>query len=126
MDKILNFSEAALNYLRESIKSENCLGIRIDVVTGGCQGMTYAVDFVKEADPSDLLVQENDVKIYLAPRAVLFINGMNVDYVKNAMGGNIVFENPNAKATCGCGKSFCTENSENMTVCNGSGSKCCH
>ena len=123
MEEILTFSDAALKYLRNSIKSENCLGVRIDVVTGGCQGMTYSMDFVHEIDNADLLVQKDDINIYLAPRAVLFIQGMKVDYVKSAMGGNIVFENPNAKATCGCGKSFCTENSDDMIAC--SEGKCC-
>ena len=124
MEKILNFSEAALNFLRDSLKSEkNCQGIRIDVVTGGCQGMTYSMDFVKEIDPSDLKIEEEGFNIYLASRAVLFIQGMNVDYEKSAMGGSIVFKNPNAKATCSCGKSFCTENSDNMLACNGN--NCC-
>ena len=125
MEKILNFSESALNFLRNSVNSENnCRGIRIDVVTGGCQGMTYSMDFVKEVNPSDLKIEEEGFDVYLAPRAVLFIQGMDVDYEKSAMGGSIIFKNPNAKSTCSCGKSFCTENSDDMLACNGS--KCCH
>ena len=62
MQKIINFSENALNFLKQSIVEEKCLGMRIDVVSGGCSGMTYELNFVKEKKDEDLLVEENGVK----------------------------------------------------------------
>ncbi len=119
MQKIINFSENALNFLKQSIVEEKCLGMRIDVVSGGCSGMTYELNFVKEKKDEDLLVEENGVKIFVAPKAVMFISGMTLDYVKSPMGGSLVFQNPNAKTKCGCGKSFSVDSSP---CCSGS---CC-
>ncbi|MDR2645692.1 MAG: iron-sulfur cluster assembly accessory protein [Holosporaceae bacterium] len=110
MEKIVNFTDRAIAYMRKAVMEEGCLGIRINAVAGGCQGMTYELSFVKEIEPNDLILQDNDVNIYIAPAAIIFISGMTVDYVNSPMGGNIVFENPNAKSQCGCGKSFCTDN----------------
>jgi len=111
MEQLVSFTNAALDFIKKSVADEKCLGLRINVVSGGCQGMTYEVKFVNEVDKSDLEMELDGVKIYIASKAVIFIAGMTVDYVKNPMGGNLVFENPNAKSKCGCGKSFCTEDS---------------
>ena len=48
MQKIINFTESALDFLKKSIEEEKCLGMRINVVSGGCSGMTYELSFVKE------------------------------------------------------------------------------
>lgn len=106
MDDFIIVTDAALEFMRKSVDEEKCLGVRINIGSGGCQGMTYELDYVYEEDPADVLLTQYDVKIYVAPRAVLFAAGMVVDYKKTPMGGNITFENPNAKACCGCGKSF--------------------
>lgn len=111
MQKIISFTVNALDFLKRSIAEEKCLGMRIDIVSGGCSGMTYELNFVNEQKNEDLLVEENGVKIFVAPKAVMFISGMTVDYVKNPMGGSLVFQNPNAKTKCGCGKSFSVDSS---------------
>jgi iron-sulfur cluster assembly protein len=112
METLIDFTDNALNFMKKSIAEENCLGIRINVVPGGCQGMTYELDFVKEIDPSDLAIQKDGVNIYIASEAVVFISGMTMDYVSSPMGGSVVFSNPNAKSCCGCGKSFCIDANE--------------
>jgi nitrogen fixation NifU-like protein len=109
MEKVVNFTDRAMVYMKKAVEEEGCLGIRINAVIGGCHGMTYELNFVKEAEPDDLVLQENDLTVYVAPSAVIFISGMTVDYVNSPMGGKIVFENPNAKSQCGCGKSFCVD-----------------
>ncbi|MCR4624289.1 MAG: iron-sulfur cluster assembly accessory protein [Alphaproteobacteria bacterium] len=111
MQKIISFTESALGFLKKSISAEECLGMRINVVSGGCSGMTYELNFVNEKKDEDLLVEEGDVKIFVAPKAVMFISGMTMDYVKSPMGGSLVFQNPNAKTKCGCGKSFSVDSS---------------
>ncbi len=105
----INLTPSALLFLRTSIDEQKCLGIRIDIQLGGCRGITYAVDFAKEINPADVLINVDGVAIYVASRAVVFVQGMSLDYVKTPMGGGIVFENPNAKAQCNCGKSFCVD-----------------
>jgi iron-sulfur cluster assembly protein len=118
MENFINVTDRAINFMKESVGKEDSLGIRINVGLGGCQGMSYELSFVKEIDPSDLVVQKDGVDIYVAPQAVPFISGINIDYVNNPMGGSLVFENPNAKSCCGCGKSFCTDDSDSQ--CGGS------
>lgn len=118
MEQLISFTPNALEFIRQSVLVENSLGVRVDVVSGGCRGMTYAIDFVKEICPSDLVMEIDGVNIYIAPKAVMFISGMIVDYVRNAMGGQLVFQNPNASSCCGCGKSFCT--SDSGSPCGGS------
>ncbi|MDR3187529.1 MAG: iron-sulfur cluster assembly accessory protein [Holosporaceae bacterium] len=120
MEKLLTLTQNALDFLKKSLDEEGAAGIRVDVVPGGCSGMSYQLDFVKEVDPSDVLIDEGGMKVYVASRAAIFIAGMVMDYVKSPMGGNIVFENPNASSRCGCGKSFRTDDSPN--ACAG---KCC-
>jgi iron-sulfur cluster assembly protein len=122
MDNLLILTESALDFIKKSVAEEKCDGVRVDVVPGGCCGMTYKLDFVEEADPSDLLLEENGVKIYVASKAVMFVSGMTMDYVKTPMGGSVVFENPNAKSRCGCGKSFCPDDSN---ACGGACGGCC-
>ena len=111
MENFINITEAALNFIRESIVENECLGIRINIQSGGCRGMTYGIDFVREANQADLLMKYEGVNIYIASKAAVFVQNMTMDYVKNPMGGSIVFENPNAKLKCGCGKSFCIDDS---------------
>lgn len=117
MEQLVTFTDAALGFLKESIDAEKCLGVRLDIASGGCQGMTYELQFINEEDKSDLLMEIDEVKIFIASKAVVFVSGMTVDYVKTPMGGGLVFENPNAKSRCGCGKSFCVD--ENGSKCGG-------
>ncbi|MDR2766430.1 MAG: iron-sulfur cluster assembly accessory protein [Holosporaceae bacterium] len=121
MDKLLILTENAKDFIKKSMDEEKCEGVRVDVVPGGCCGMTYKLDFVKEVDSSDLLLEEDGLKVYVAPKAVMFVSGMTMDYVKTPMGGNVVFENPNARSSCGCGKSFRPDDSFG----GGCGGGCC-
>lgn len=105
---MITVTQNAIDYLSECIANENALGVRIYVASGGCKGMTYAIDFVKELNPADVVVDGYPVKLYVASKAVIFLSGMTMDYVKTPMGSSVVFENPNAKSKCGCGKSFCS------------------
>ncbi|MDR2107381.1 MAG: iron-sulfur cluster assembly accessory protein [Holosporaceae bacterium] len=113
MERPVNITEKAAAFIRKAVaEEEGCSGMRINVVSGGCGGATYELTFVKEINPSDLVSEEDGFDLYIASEALIFIMGMTLDYVSGPMGGGIVFENPNAKSTCKCGKSFCSENSD--------------
>ena len=109
MERFIYFTDRARDFIKKSTEREGCFGVRIDVVSGGCQGLTYELNFVKEIDPYDLILNEGDINVYIASRAVAIITGMTIDYVYGPMGGSVVFGNPNAKSRCGCGKSFCMD-----------------
>jgi iron-sulfur cluster assembly accessory protein len=116
MNKLINITPAAINFLKSSIENEKCRGVRLDIKLGGCRGLTYGLEYVNETAAGDVLVKEDGVYVYVSSKAALFVGDMTIDYVTSPMGGNIVFENPNAKTICSCGKSFSVENGG---VCNG-------
>ncbi|MBE6447439.1 MAG: iron-sulfur cluster assembly accessory protein [Alphaproteobacteria bacterium] len=119
MDKIIKITQSAAEYLKKAIEEGQNTGVRIDIVSGGCSGMTYEVNFVKEANPSDVIQHEDGFNVFIAAKAVMFVNEMILDFAKTPMGCNLIFENPNAKSRCSCGKSFSTDSSP---CCSG---KCC-
>jgi iron-sulfur cluster assembly protein len=80
-------------------------GIRVGVKNGGCAGMEYTVDLVSEPDPKDDMVESNGAKVYVAPEAVLFLLGTELDYEVTKLRSGFVFNNPNQSSACGCGES---------------------
>jgi iron-sulfur cluster assembly protein len=107
MKNIITVTDAALDCIKKSVGEAEALGLRVDVKAEGCHGMAYALDFVKEADPTDILMCVNEVNIYIAAKAVIFVSGMEINYINTPTGGKITFANPNAKSHCSCGQSFC-------------------
>ena len=80
-------------------------GIRVGVKNGGCAGMEYTVDLVTEPNPKDDMVESNGAKVYVAPEAVLFLLGTELDYEVSKLRSGFVFNNPNQSSACGCGES---------------------
>lgn len=110
MPELVTITPEAIEFFKKSLAyNKNYKGVRVDIISGGCQGMTYKIDFTAEIDPADLCQEKDGLKFYFSPKSVLFASGMTVDYKTSPMGGSIVFENPNATAKCSCGKSFCVE-----------------
>ena len=104
---IISLTDAAGDRVREIVGSSdaNALGIRIGVKNGGCAGMEYTVDLVSEADPKDDAVQAGDHTVYIAPQAVLFLLGTQMDFEVTKLRSGFVFNNPNQTSACGCGES---------------------
>lgn len=84
------------------------LGIRIGVKTTGCSGLAYVLEYVDIAPVTrDQFIYESmGVKIWVDGRSLVYINGIEVDYVKKGLNEGFEFNNPNEKARCGCGESF--------------------
>lgn len=80
--------------------------LRVKVVTGGCSGMSYKLDFDNTNLPDDKVVENNGVKLVIDKKSYLYLVGMNLDYQGGLNGQGFVFNNPNATRTCGCGSSF--------------------
>jgi iron-sulfur cluster assembly protein len=81
------------------------LGVRVGVVNGGCAGMSYTMDYTEETKPYDEIVEDKGVKIFIDPKAIMFLIGTEMDFVKEKLGTRFVFSNPNQTAACGCGES---------------------
>jgi len=82
------------------------MGLRIAVVGGGCSGFQYQMTLDKEPRADDKVLDMEGLKVYVDTKSLLYLNGTNVDYVDGLNGSGFKFDNPNAKAACGCGESF--------------------
>ena len=81
-------------------------GLRVAVAGGGCSGMSYRLNFEKDAAGGDKVFEEKGVRVIVDAKSLLFVNGMTLDYSDGLNGSGFTFQNPNAKSTCGCGTSF--------------------
>jgi iron-sulfur cluster assembly protein len=92
----------------KSILSEQTeqMGLRIAVVGGGCSGFQYQMTLDKEPRVDDKIIDMEGLKVYVDTRSLLYLDGTKVDYVDGLNGSGFKFDNPNAKASCGCGESF--------------------
>ncbi|MRG57378.1 Fe-S cluster assembly scaffold SufA [Phyllobacterium sp. SYP-B3895] len=103
---VMTLTDAAANRVREIVATrENALGICVGIKKGGCAGMEYMIDLVTEAKPGDDVVEKDGVKVYVAPEAVLYLLGTQMDFEVTTLRTGFVFNNPNQTSACGCGES---------------------
>ena len=108
MSPIIKLSDNAAFRIKEIMSNaeKDSLGIRVSVKTGGCAGMSYVMEYTKELNPNDELVEDKGVKVYVDPAAVMYLLGTEMDYKKEELSSSFVFNNPNETERCGCGESF--------------------
>ncbi len=82
------------------------IGLRLGVKTTGCSGMAYVIEFVDEQEEGDSVFESKGVKVFVDPKSLIYIDGTEVDFVKQGLNEGFEFKNPNAKDECGCGESF--------------------
>lgn len=80
--------------------------IRVGVKSGGCSGLEYVLKFDNEKTDSDQIFEDNDIKIIVDKKSILYLAGTTLEYSGGLNGKGFVFNNPNASRTCGCGESF--------------------
>ena len=80
--------------------------LRVGIKGGGCSGFSYTLDVTTSPAAEDEAFESEGVKIVCDPKSYLYLNGTEVDYDDQLLGKGFVFNNPNAKARCGCGASF--------------------
>ena len=80
--------------------------VRVGVKGGGCSGLMYDLDFDDQMKDGDKVFEDNGVKVVVDKKSLLFLDGTLLDYDTELLSKGFVFNNPNAKATCGCGSSF--------------------
>jgi iron-sulfur cluster assembly accessory protein len=86
-------------------------GLRIYVQGGGCSGFSYGM-VLDEAADGDQVFEQDGIKVIIDPMSMRYLEGAEVDYKEDLMGGGFAIKNPNAKSTCGCGHSFQAEGGE--------------
>lgn len=80
--------------------------LRMRIVAGGCSGMQYRMDLTEAPRPTDVVVSQDDVKVFVDPRSMTYLQGSKLDYEEDLLGGQFKILNPNAKTSCSCGLSF--------------------
>ncbi|MBI1898488.1 MAG: iron-sulfur cluster assembly accessory protein [Acidobacteria bacterium] len=81
-------------------------GLRLGVLGGGCSGLSYQFKFDSKPRPNDHVFEFEDVKIFIDPKSMVFLDGMTLDWQDSLVRSGFVFENPHARKSCGCGTSF--------------------
>lgn len=82
------------------------IGLRLAVRTTGCSGMAYVLEFADELDDADVVFEDNDVKVIIDPKSLVYLDGTELDFGKEGLNEGFKFNNPNVKDECGCGESF--------------------
>ena len=104
--EVITLTNAARTRLGEIMSANtDAKGIRIGVKNGGCAGMEYTVDLVEEAIAGEDKVEVAEGTVYIAPQAVLFLLGTELDFEVTKLRTGFVFNNPNQSSACGCGES---------------------
>ena len=82
------------------------IGMRIGVRTSGCSGFAYLLEFADKTFEGDLEIEDRGVTLIVSQKDLVYLQGMQIDYAKKGLNEGFEFNNPNSKATCGCGESF--------------------
>lgn len=97
-------AEHVSHFAKMSGKSDSHL--RVGVKGGGCSGLTYVLDLVDEFPEDDKIVEEHGLKLGIDRKSYVFLAGTILEYSGGLNGKGFVFNNPNARTSCGCGTSF--------------------
>ena len=104
---ILTLTPKAIERIRylvnQSSSQDNIL--RVGIEKGGCAGLTYSMDYVSEIKEGDEIVDQDDIRVVIDPKAILYLLGTEMDYVEDKFSSGFKFKNPNEVSACGCGES---------------------
>ncbi|WP_374341301.1 iron-sulfur cluster assembly protein IscA [Methyloversatilis sp.] len=103
----ITLSEAAARHVQKSLnKRGQGVGLRLAVKTSGCSGLAYAIEFADAAQPEDIQFASHGVTLLVDPKSLPFLDGTELDFVREGLNEGFKFNNPNVKSACGCGESF--------------------
>ena len=100
-------SEAAARHVNRYLSRRGKgVGVRLGVKTTGCSGLAYKIEFADDVNPEDVIFEEQGVKILVDPKSLPYIDGTELDFVREGLNEGFKFNNPNERDRCGCGESF--------------------
>lgn len=104
----VTLTETAVSQLHKLMnRADNPVhGLRIGIKKGGCAGMEYTMDYATGAEPGDEVVEQDGARVLIAPMAVMFLLGTEIDYETGLLESGFKFRNPNVSEACGCGESI--------------------
>ena len=103
----ISITETAAGHVaRQLAERGRGLGIRVGITTTGCSGMAYVLEYADQLEEGDQVFEAHGVKIVVDPKSLVYIDGTEMDLVKQGLNEGFEFRNPNVKGECGCGESF--------------------
>ncbi len=103
---MVTITEAAAAKIKELMPDDKDYGLRMRVVGGGCSGLQYQMGLEESPADNDKVITSNGIKVFIDLKSVLYLDGIQVDYLNGLMESGFKITNPNAQTTCGCGQSF--------------------
>ena len=106
--QVISLSNQAADRIKEIMSSADneSIGVRVGVKSGGCAGMSYIMEYTKEINPNDEVIEDKGVKVFIDAGAIMYLLGTEMDYKTEEFSSSFVFKNPNETERCGCGESF--------------------
>jgi len=107
-EKAIHISDSAFLQLQKllAVRQTPLAGLRIEVRGGGCSGLSYGMEWADEPAEGDVLFERSGVRVFIDAKSYLYLAGSELVYVETLTSSGFRLNNPNAKANCGCGKSF--------------------
>ena len=107
-EQVIKLSQNAAKRIKEimSDAEDATIGVRVGVKSGGCAGMSYIMEYAKDIKPNEEVIEDKGVKVFIDPKAIMYLLGTEMDYKKEKLSSQFVFKNPNESERCGCGESF--------------------
>ncbi|CAA0082875.1 Iron-binding protein IscA [BD1-7 clade bacterium] len=103
----ISLTEAAAAHVRKHlVQRGEGSGIRLGVKTTGCSGMAYVLEYVDEPAAEDTAFEGHGVTLFIDPKSLVYLDGTELDFVKEGLNEGFQFNNPNVSGECGCGESF--------------------
>ena len=107
-EQVIKLSDNAANRIKEimSKAESSAIGVRVGVKSGGCAGMSYVMEYAKEAKKNEEVIEDKGVKVFIDSNAIMYLLGTEMDYKREKFSSQFIFKNPNETERCGCGESF--------------------
>ncbi|MFM1991528.1 MAG: hypothetical protein RJA99_4485 [Pseudomonadota bacterium] len=103
----ITLTEAAAKHVSRYIERRGKgIGLRLGVKTTGCSGLAYKLEYADASAPEDVSFESHGVRVLVDPRSLAYIDGTELDFVREGLNEGFRFNNPNVKSECGCGESF--------------------
>ena len=103
----ISLTESAVTRVNHFLANRGSgIGVRVGVTTTGCSGLAYLIEFVDEVNTDDEIIEQDGVVIVVDKKSSVYLDGTEVDFVREGLNEGFQFNNPNQKGACGCGESF--------------------
>ena len=103
----VTLTQSAANHVASFLANRGAgEGVRVGVKTSGCSGLGYVLEFVDAVNTDDIVFESHGVKVFIDPKSLVYLDGTEMDFVKEGLNEGFKFNNPNQKGECGCGESF--------------------